>query len=66
MMSPVTPGKAQYEQGPVSVDGAWFAAVEGEWRQVPSPTFEARTRPTIPDRNHSIDGAHKLSEQQHS
>jgi hypothetical protein len=37
MAFPVTPGRGQYEQGPVSVDGAWFAVIDGEWRRVPRP-----------------------------
>ncbi len=65
MEFPVTAGRGQYEQGPVSVDGAWFAVVDGEWRQVPSPTSEARSGTTIPDGNVSVDGAEVLSEQQH-
>jgi hypothetical protein len=35
--------KTQYEQGPVSVDGAWFAVVDGEWRQVRHPNPPARS-----------------------
>jgi hypothetical protein len=53
-------------QAPVCIDGGWFAAVDGEWRQVPRPTFEAHTGPTIPDGNFSVDVAHVLSEQRHS
>lgn len=65
MEFPVTPGRGQYEQGPVPVDGASFAVVDGEWRQVPRLTSEARSRTTIPDGSVSVDVAHVLSERQH-
>ncbi len=46
------------EQGPVSVDGAWYALVEGEWTRVPSPNSDASAdRPRIPDGYISVDGA---------
>ena len=52
--------KRQYEQGPVSVDGAWLALVDGEWTRVPSPHGNASAtapRPPIPAGLVSIDGA---------
>ena len=39
----MTNGRGQDEQRPVSVDGGWFAEVDGEWRQVPNPNRPART-----------------------
>lgn len=48
----------EYEQGPISVDGAWFALIEGEWTRVPSPHSEASATPLrIPDGYISVDGA---------
>jgi hypothetical protein len=48
----VTAERGQYEQGPVAVDGAWFAVVDGRWRQVPNPNLPARkTAPSSPRAN---------------
>jgi hypothetical protein len=50
--------RREYEQGPVSVDGVWYALIDGEWTQVPSPTSKAPvTAPPIPDGYVSVDGA---------
>jgi hypothetical protein len=65
MEFPVTPGRGQCEQGPVSVDGAWFAVIDGEWRRVARPTSEARSGTTIPDGSVAVDLAHVLGEPQH-
>lgn len=47
-----------FEQGPVSVDGAWYALIDGEWTRVPSPRPAATiARPPIPHGYVPIDGA---------
>lgn len=46
------------EQGPVSVDGAWYALVDGEWMRVPPPRPAATiVLLPIPHGYVSIDGA---------
>lgn len=47
-----------FEQGPIPVDGAWLAVVDGEWKQVGYPTSgDADPRRTIPEGYVSADGA---------
>ena len=33
----MTSDAERYEQGPISVDGGWFALVDSEWQQVRNP-----------------------------
>jgi hypothetical protein len=46
----MTANSAQYENGPIPIDGGWFAVVDGEWRQVPHPNLptSAAAPPSTP------------------
>ena len=60
----MTTGKEQDEQAPVSVDGGWFAEVDGKWRQVANPTSSyAPQESTIRDGQVLVDTTHVPSEQ---
>lgn len=53
----MTSDHARYEQAPISVDGAWFARVEGEWKRVGFVAPPDRPARTIPDGYISFEGA---------
>lgn len=59
----MTTDAARYEQGPVSVDGGWFALLDGEWKQVANPNPPGTATPAaVPEGDFeegpvSVDGA---------